>query len=72
MRGACWAARCWQLCQTINEQRMEMITNAFQFTCGKPFICIHVVVVVWLHYSSNFCEPALGAGINPEVPLAQH
>lgn len=69
MRGACWAAQRWQLCQTINEQRVEIITNSFQFSCGKPLICIHVgVAVVWVHYPSNFSELALGAGINLEVP----
>lgn len=62
MRGACWAAQCWQLCQTINELRVEIIANSFQFNCGKPFICIHVgvAVVVWVQYPSNFCELALG------------
>lgn len=57
MRVACWAVQCWQLCQTISEQRKEI--NSFQLSCGKPFIFIEVVffvIVVWVHYPSNFCK----------------
>lgn len=40
MRVACWGAQRWQLCQTINEQRKEIITNSFPLSCGNPFIFI--------------------------------
>lgn len=72
MRVACWGAQRWQLCQTINEQRKEIITNSFPLSCGNPFIFIEVgVFLLFLFFGFTTHQISAKNRIDPDVLLAQ-